>query len=435
METKRSFVEDAEVVGNHEDKKPHTKPGRKLTEAEPKSKRTAQNRAAQRAYRERKERKMKDLEDRVAHLEDDKIKAATEKDLLQAQVEMLKRELSRFKGSSVSLINAPETTALPPPPQKHLQPEQNFHIKTESPNSQLPDLVSGSSSSTSPLDEPLRVSPDSDTSASLYQSLSPKNQFSLASGFDEQVDPFCVNLNEACGNKQKPQPKYYRSSDPVPPLTEEEDKSFARWNNDSPFHTLFTPTATGGADPFFSGTGTDIHLPSTDGTDDPLSFLNDSNFDVSLALGPASNIIPPGRTEFDPLADLINEESVYDPLNSVNTNFTFNEFVKSSLPSDVSSSRADSVLDAGKSESSHASLNANNSPAMTKENPEVVPAGDENVRCSEIWDRITAHPRYTEIDIDGLCSELKSKAKCSENGVVLSNKDVDTLIERSALRH
>ncbi|KAK6462262.1 Bzip transcription factor Pap1 bound To Dna, partial [Scheffersomyces coipomensis] len=66
---------------------------RKPIETEPKSKRTAQNRAAQRAYRERKERKMKDLEDKVKNLEDKNIKVTTEADFLKAQVEMLKKEL------------------------------------------------------------------------------------------------------------------------------------------------------------------------------------------------------------------------------------------------------------------------------------------------------------------------------------------------------
>ena len=48
----------------------NNKSGQKPIDTEPKSKRTAQNRAAQRAYRERKERKMKELEDKVRLLED-----------------------------------------------------------------------------------------------------------------------------------------------------------------------------------------------------------------------------------------------------------------------------------------------------------------------------------------------------------------------------
>lgn len=373
---------------------------------------------------------MKDLEDRVAHLEDDKIKASTEKDLLQAQVELLKRELGRYKGANDISTILGNVGSLP-----KLRTKSDQRRTSESPNSQLPDLVSGSSSSTSPLDDTLHVSPESDTSAPVHQSLSPQNQFSLVSGFEELVDPFCVNLNEACGTRQKPEPKYYRLSESVPELAEDETKpSVNQWNTDSPFQTLFTPSDPYVNDAFFLGTGSHVNLPVTDGNDDPLSFLNDKNFDVSLALGSANDALPHAKPGEDPLASLITEESAYDPLNSVNTNFTFNEFVKSSLPSDVSS-RADSVLDTAKSESSYTSLNAYTSPAVVKEPQEVVPAGDKHVRCSEIWDRITTHPRYTEIDIDGLCSELKSKAKCSEMGVVLNDRDVNKLIERSVMKH
>lgn len=57
--------------------------GRKPIDTEPKSKRTAQNRAAQRAYRERKERKMKELEDKVRLLEDANVRALTETDFYE----------------------------------------------------------------------------------------------------------------------------------------------------------------------------------------------------------------------------------------------------------------------------------------------------------------------------------------------------------------
>jgi AP-1-like factor len=34
------------------------------------------------------------------------------------------------------------------------------------------------------------------------------------------------------------------------------------------------------------------------------------------------------------------------------------------------------------------------------------------------------------LDIDGLCSELRSKARCSESGVVIDQKDVDSALKR-----
>ena len=60
------------------------------------------------AYRERKERKMKDLEDKVKSLEDENIKATTEADFLKAQVDMLKNELARYRGhTDFSDLNLP----------------------------------------------------------------------------------------------------------------------------------------------------------------------------------------------------------------------------------------------------------------------------------------------------------------------------------------
>ncbi|KAI8847250.1 hypothetical protein BC829DRAFT_248624 [Chytridium lagenaria] len=55
---------------DHEDGPPQKrKPGRKLAQTVPTNKRTAQNRAAQRAFRERKERYLKDLEAKAEELE------------------------------------------------------------------------------------------------------------------------------------------------------------------------------------------------------------------------------------------------------------------------------------------------------------------------------------------------------------------------------
>jgi hypothetical protein len=34
------------------------------------------------------------------------------------------------------------------------------------------------------------------------------------------------------------------------------------------------------------------------------------------------------------------------------------------------------------------------------------------------------------LDIDGLCSELRAKARCSESGVVIDQQDVDSALQR-----
>ncbi|EJS42421.1 yap1p [Saccharomyces arboricola H-6] len=62
---------------------------------------------------------------------------------------------------------------------------------------------------------------------------------------------------------------------------------------------------------------------------------------------------------------------------------------------------------------------------------DVVPSKEGSLlRCSEIWDRITTHPKYSDIDVDGLCSELMTKAKCSERGVVINAEDVQLALNK-----
>lgn len=500
----------------HDDKKLHTKPGRKPIETEPKSKRTAQNRAAQRAYRERKERKMKDLEDKVKSLEDENIKATTEADFLKAQVDMLKNELARYRGhTDFSDLNLPTKVGNLSNPNTSKSGSYNFnsasstassaksansvqHTSTSSSlndnsprqfsvdfpwskdnlmslksgtnvasleynaNQQVPDLVSGSSSSTSPLNDNLLVSPDSSVS-SASNPINVNTNLDFTSSFDEQLDPFCVKLNEACGTKQCPVPKTKRNDSRV-------SQSSIPNQFSSPFSNLVTPTPQNLndidylSDPFFNQVGdpfsldlsnnqsalstntsvdssnsinsnstavpvrsnnTSIATPSHN-NEDPLSFLNDNNFDVSLAFGDPNP--RHGKDELDPIALLTTEESIYDPLkdtSGVNVNFNFNDFVKSSLPSETTPKERNYTL---------TEPSINEEVAEDDDDDAVVPAPEQTIRCSEIWDRITAHPKYTEIDIDGLCNELKSKAKCSEKGVVINAADVNQLLEQSAMK-
>ncbi|KAI9793794.1 MAG: DNA-binding transcription factor yap1 [Candelina submexicana] len=79
------------------DDKTSKKPGRKPLTSEPTSKRKAQNRAAQRAFRERKERHLKDLETKVEDLEKASESTNHENGLLRAQVERLQTELKDYR--------------------------------------------------------------------------------------------------------------------------------------------------------------------------------------------------------------------------------------------------------------------------------------------------------------------------------------------------
>ncbi|KAI9840455.1 MAG: DNA-binding transcription factor yap1 [Sclerophora amabilis] len=93
------------------DDKVARKPGRKPLTSEPTSKRKAQNRAAQRAFRERKEKHLKDLEVKVDDLEKASEAANHENGLLRAQVDRLHNELAGYR-KRMSLNN----TGLPRSP-------------------------------------------------------------------------------------------------------------------------------------------------------------------------------------------------------------------------------------------------------------------------------------------------------------------------------
>ncbi|KAK4105182.1 PAP1-domain-containing protein [Parathielavia hyrcaniae] len=105
---KRSHPDDGEDSGakrRESEEKVAKKPGRKPLTTEPSSKRKAQNRAAQRAFRERKEKHLKDLETKVHELEQQSQAANSEKEALRAKVEKMTVELNEYK-KRLSLVSS-----------------------------------------------------------------------------------------------------------------------------------------------------------------------------------------------------------------------------------------------------------------------------------------------------------------------------------------
>ncbi|TVY62277.1 AP-1-like transcription factor napA, partial [Lachnellula suecica] len=100
------------------DEKTSKKPGRKPLTSEPTSKRKAQNRAAQRAFRERKEKHLKDLETKVDDLQKASESANHENSMLRAQVEKMTVELveyrKRFSSNGGIARNPSLNNGLPP---------------------------------------------------------------------------------------------------------------------------------------------------------------------------------------------------------------------------------------------------------------------------------------------------------------------------------
>ncbi|CAB4253702.1 Cad1p [Maudiozyma barnettii] len=76
------------------------RPGRKKIDTEAKNRRTAQNRAAQRAFRERKEQKLKSLESKISNLEKINEHSEYESELLKNHLNDLINEITKFRPKS-----------------------------------------------------------------------------------------------------------------------------------------------------------------------------------------------------------------------------------------------------------------------------------------------------------------------------------------------
>ncbi|KAL8640218.1 MAG: hypothetical protein Q9228_002838 [Teloschistes exilis] len=122
-------IEDGKNKRHEGNEKNSKKPGRKpLNSSEPTTKRKAQNRAAQRAFRERKERHLKDLEAKVEDLEKASEATNHENGRLRATVDRLNSEVKEYRqrlSLTAPSYSPPRTQA----PQYQIQnPDSDFQF-------------------------------------------------------------------------------------------------------------------------------------------------------------------------------------------------------------------------------------------------------------------------------------------------------------------
>ncbi|CAO3640674.1 unnamed protein product [Cunninghamella blakesleeana] len=60
----------------------------------------------------------------------------------------------------------------------------------------------------------------------------------------------------------------------------------------------------------------------------------------------------------------------------------------------------------------------------------LVLAGAKTIPYSQIWEKLQDHPIYDLIDMDTLCEELKTKARCSGSGAVILEDDLKKVLEK-----
>ncbi|PVH84130.1 PAP1-domain-containing protein [Cadophora sp. DSE1049] len=387
------------------DEKAAKKPGRKPLTSEPTSKRKAQNRAAQRAFRERKEKHLKDLETKVEDLEKASESANHENSILRAQIEKMSMELREYR-KRLSLNGGAARTSLTnglPPYLANsfgnggLNNPNDVNFQFEFPRfGRLPGPAATTANPTRSSSSPSVASKQAVSPVEKGQ-ISPRNQslqyptkptmqspvynkpldstlttigeeHPAATATGEGELTFCDKLNMACGNPNNPIPR-----------------------------TMSEPGANSGNfdTPAFDINGIDWFAQQNNNQFDPQLFGDYRE--------PQDNIL-----SNEPFGDTFFTDA-----------FALGDFTS---PFNMAPSPAPPKKDLV------AQIDE-----KQNEDDEVVPGEDttQMLSCNTIWDRLQACPKVKEgeFDLDLLCKDLQKKAKCSETGAVVNESDFNKIMK------
>nr|QPF70300.1 AP-1-like transcription factor YAP1 [Lasiodiplodia theobromae] len=471
--------EDAEGGGKRREGEDKTakKPGRKPLTSEPTTKRKAQNRAAQRAFRERKEKHLKDLETKVTELQKASDAANHENGLLRAQVERLQMELREYRKRLSSNSTGISRPAGFPSLLSHNNspPSSNFQFEFPRfgalPGSQI--FNTNGSLSNGDKGSPSAAKPASQNAVpgvlarqgSAGRSVSPTSQqngvrspdkASPASATDSYNSPGLNGLpRKSSGGRGSTS-----SSTGTQRVFQFNSTSHSNSStNDSPSASSVSQYGANSScgtspEPSHTSPGNDrSHELSCAVTEGETSFCEKLN----MACGNPRNPIPRALSNSNgtPAANSNTTDSFgIDWLASQNNN-QFNPTLFGDYREPQAAVVGDGDFTGGffndafptADFGSPFNFDNNQSPAISKSNPmeaidkiqdgdddEVVPGEDPNqlLSCHKIWDKLQNRPDFKDgsIDIDGLCTELRAKARCSESGVVVDSKDVEAALKR-----
>ncbi|KAF9202911.1 DNA-binding transcription factor yap1 [Haplosporangium sp. Z 27] len=477
------------------------KAGRKPLTTEPTNKRKAQNRAAQRAFRDRKERYVKSLEDRIKELEElnpgkTDSKLAEENMNLKVLVQKLETENYFLKEQAFTFdfpITQPGLYSLNKaaqdnnPNTTHSQGSSNSDQSSQSLSSQTTDSIN-----TNNLPTPAQHKPFSAGSVAkplAYNQL----PWSPPSSVGDSVPNSPLDTDRSTPEQETSTQSSHSDNAGVVP----------RFRNSSPEEaSLFSSILDGTGNTASVSAGTNAHKPIQHNKDSfayngigQLGHLDHINpvghFDQSSTLSmssasPATTLA--GLSEHSPsptLEDLVNtplfgthsngslhftpttSSLSMPPMTFEQTQALFTDFRDPSDPRDFFASFEDPIeapftddaidglfqdqlIDYG----AFSNLSGTPTPSVSTSVPTAPAApaaktddcadslndkkhwlpplgeGEKAIPCPQVWQHIAKHPNFDDADIDELCAELKSKAKCSGHGPVISLSDVDNLMNK-----
>ncbi|WEW58685.1 DNA-binding transcription factor yap1 [Emydomyces testavorans] len=488
------------------DEKVAKKPGRKPLTSEPTSKRKAQNRAAQRAFRERKEKHLKDLETKVDDLEKASEAANHENSLLRAQIERLQVELREYRrrlswmtgvnGYSIPSNNSPKNNDsrtsrlngdfsfefprfgdLPgahmfgngsanktrsPPDTTQVSPIATMQYKA--PGVLNRDLLKGSGSVggaphfSSVSGTASVLSPQNAASRSLYgreAGTTLRNPINLSStGNGKSVKQPPNGINQTTRQEKSGAPGASNTNSPSTSSESHQGRASSIGTSPEPtVSSLLTANQEPKSDLQDAGNSTPRldeceksfyeKLNEACGcAEDPvpvaLSRLKENLLSSNQQTSPESNnenslgldwLVQQNGGQFDPV--LFNDYR--EPQDAVLSQ-EFGSFFNDAFPfPDLGNSFPN--VDHGTSPVPKPDLISQIDRSLDADE-EVVPGEDRSqmLSCTKIWDRLQSMEKFRngEIDVDSLCTELRTKARCSEGGVVVNKKDVEDIMTRAS---
>jgi AP-1-like factor len=430
---KRSHPDDDEEENGakrrESEDKVSKKPGRKPLTTEPTSKRKAQNRAAQRAFRERKERHLKDLETKVQELEKASEAVNHENELLKQKVEKMTVELSEYK-KRVSLAGTSGRPAMVPNSNARLfgQPIVNnisdVNFQFEFPKFGVlpgPGPVSNNRSAKSSLSPAIKRS---SSDPSRQSSQSPGNSSSYSQiGLDSQMKEDLANIGANMFNPLMPSSNGSRTSFDSHPATTTSSPSASSNSNMGASSSCGTSP-----EPFTQSPTAFKPVDTLTTIGEESATLHDSNQDM----GHFSNVnmtdfnwLPQNNFQFDP--QLFGDYR--EPQDNILSTGGFDDsFFNDAFDADFLTPYNVPIT-----------TNAGNpkKPGLIEQidaakNTDELDSNGNLLTCNKIWEKLQNCPKVQngDFDLDGLCSELQKKAKCSGSGAVVAETDFKTVMRK-----
>ncbi|KAF4977972.1 hypothetical protein FZEAL_5580 [Fusarium zealandicum] len=410
------------------------KPGRKPLTSEPSSskKRKAQNRAAQRAFRERKERHLKDLETKVEELEQASQAANHENGVLRAQVERMTAELNQYK-QKVSVMTNPK--ALPrekvPFGSAAVNNLGDVNFQFEFPKfGMLPGPPTNKpqrsgSSPTSPLQKTNHAnSPNGAPNGAPNGNKSPQSQYrddlaKFSGVFSPSMSSSATNPSRASVDSGNFSANGATSS---PSASSHSNTGPSSSCGTSPEPFTQSPM---GFKPVDTMSTIGEEQPSHTNGDHASQFanvdLNSTNFDW---------LAQQNGGQFDPQLFGGYRESQ----DSVLANPSFDDFFNDALEGDffVPYNMAPTSPGAKTNGQPKKAPNLIDQIDAQQNSIDDEPLKKQNMNCNQLWERLQSCPKAQngEFDLDGLCSELTKKAKCSGTGPVVAETDFDSILRK-----